>query len=155
MPQRFELLWARVVESNFVNDEAGAIYLWVETLDDSNRPSLVPRAYVLPYSAALAGKIEAAKSEISQGRHQVGRPTDFGVGGGELIGSNLPSRTGGGPGGDPTAADFSMRSFWAAVHHPSISRLCHRRSCRPTMIPDVGRALGSASALRRRSASFT
>jgi hypothetical protein len=111
LPPRFELLWARVVESNFVNNEAGAIYLWVETLDDANRPSLVPRAYVLPYSAALAGKIEAAKSEISHGRHQVGRPTDFGVGGGEMIGSNLPSRTGGGSGGDPSGGGVLDAKF--------------------------------------------
>ncbi|MET0639031.1 MAG: hypothetical protein ABWZ19_03330 [Hyphomicrobium sp.] len=111
LPPRFELLWARVVESNFVNNEDGAIYLWVETLDDANRPSLVPRAYVLPYSSALAAKIQTAKSEISHGRHQVGRPTDFGVGGGELVGSNLPSRTGGGPGGDPSGGGLLDSKF--------------------------------------------
>jgi hypothetical protein len=104
-------LWARVVESNVVNNEAGAIYLWIETLDEANRPSLVPRAYVLPYSAALASKIGAAKSEISQGRHQVGRPTDFGIGGGELVGSNLPSRSGGGRGGDPSGGGVLDTKF--------------------------------------------
>lgn len=112
LPARFELLWARVVETDVASNDAGAIYLWVETLDDANRPGLVPRAYVLPYSTALAEKVEAAKGEITRGHHQVGRPTDFGVGGGENTpGSAASARPGGGPGGDPSGGGFLDAKF--------------------------------------------
>ncbi len=102
LPPRFELLWARVVESNFVNNETGAIYLWVETLDDANRPSLVPRAYVLPYSAELAKKVEGAKNELMLGHHIEAKPKDFGSGGGQNNPGGAPARVGGGIGGDPS-----------------------------------------------------
>ncbi|MFA5958193.1 hypothetical protein [Hyphomicrobium sp.] len=102
LPPRFELLWARVVESDIVDNEAGAIYLWVETLDDSNRPSLVPRAYVLPYSAELAKKVKVAKNELMLGHHIEAKPKDFGSGGGQNNPGGAPARTGGGIGGDPS-----------------------------------------------------
>ncbi len=102
LPPRFELLWARVVESNFVNNEAGAIYLWVETLDNANRPSLVPRAYVLPYSAELAKKVKAVNNELMLGHHIEAKPKDFGSGGGQNNPGGAPARVGGGIGGDPS-----------------------------------------------------
>jgi hypothetical protein len=112
LPPRFELIWARVVESNFINNEAGAIHLWVEELDNANRPSLVPRAFVLPYSTALAQKVEAAKSEITQGHHMWGKPKDFGVGGGQdTPGGAAAVRTGGSPGGDPSGGGILDTKF--------------------------------------------
>ncbi|WP_045835177.1 hypothetical protein [Hyphomicrobium sp. 99] len=111
MPPKFELLWARVVESNIVNNEPGAIHLWVEELDEKNRPSLVPRAFVLPYSAALAQKVEAAKSELMLGHHLWGKPKDFGSGGGEDNPGGAAVRIGGGIGGDPSGGGLLDTKF--------------------------------------------
>jgi hypothetical protein len=111
MPPRFELLWARVVESNFVGNEPGSIHLWVEELDEKNRPSLVPRAFVLPYSAALAKKVEAAKNELMLGHHLWGKPKDFGSGGGEDNPGGAPIRIGGGKGGDPMSGGLLDTKF--------------------------------------------
>ena len=45
LPATFKLLQARIVEPHSLEGDPGSIYLWVETLDDGNRPSGVPRAY--------------------------------------------------------------------------------------------------------------
>lgn len=102
LPPRFELLWARVVESDVVNNEAGAIHLWVEELDEKNRPSLVPRAFVLPYSTELVKKVKAANNELMLGHHIEAKPKDFGSGGGQNNPGGVPARIGGGIGGDPS-----------------------------------------------------
>src|SRR5215472_3246877 len=54
LPAKFQLLWARVVEPDSKTGDRGAIYLWVEEIDDNNVPDGVPRSYRLPYSRALA-----------------------------------------------------------------------------------------------------
>jgi len=112
LPPRFELLWARVVERNIVDNEAGAIHLWVEELDEKNRPSQVPRAFVVPYSAALAQKVGAARSELMLGHHLWGKPKDFGTGDGQdTPGGAAAVRTGGGPGGDPSGGGILDTKF--------------------------------------------
>jgi hypothetical protein len=68
-----------------VEGDPGSIYLWVEALDDGNRPSGIPRAYRIPYSDSLAGRTDKAASEIAAGRPQGGRAADFGSGEGGLI----------------------------------------------------------------------
>jgi hypothetical protein len=85
LPAAFKLLQARIVEPHSVEGDPGSIYLWVETLDDGNRPSGIPRAYRIPYSDPLAEKTDKAKSEIAAGRPQGGRAADFGSGEGGLI----------------------------------------------------------------------
>ncbi|HEY9344958.1 MAG TPA: hypothetical protein VIQ53_06570, partial [Inquilinus sp.] len=50
VPDRFQVLWTRVLEPNPSRGEPGAVHLWLEELDDANLPSGVPRAYLLPYS---------------------------------------------------------------------------------------------------------
>ncbi len=67
--------------------DPGAIYLWVEELDDGNRPSGVPRAFRIPYSDRLADKTDKAQSEIAAGRAQGGRAADYGSGQGGLLDS--------------------------------------------------------------------
>lgn len=112
LPPRFELLWAHVVETEIASNEGGAIHLWVAALDDKNRPSRVPRAYVLPYSEALAGKVKAAQAEITRGHHQVGRASDFGTGEGERSAANTaPARPGGQSGGDPSGGGLLDMKF--------------------------------------------
>jgi hypothetical protein len=85
LPATFKLLQARIVEPHSVEGDPGSIYLWVEALDDGNRPSGIPRAYRLRYSDPLAEKTDKAKSEIAAGRPQGGRAADFGTGEGGLI----------------------------------------------------------------------
>ena len=80
LPPRFKLLSARIVEPHSLEGEPGAIHLWVEELDDDNRPSGVPRAYRLPYNAKLAERTEAAVSASANGKPQGGRTADFGNG---------------------------------------------------------------------------
>ena len=85
LPATFKLLQARIVEPHSVEGDPGSIYLWVEALDDGNRPSGIPRAYRIPYSDSLAEKTDNAAREIAAGRPQGGRAADFGSGEGGLI----------------------------------------------------------------------
>ncbi|MEH2544593.1 hypothetical protein V1283_001238 [Bradyrhizobium sp. AZCC 2262] len=85
LPVAFKLLQARIVEPHSLEGDPGSIYLWVETLDEGNRPSGVPRAYRLPYRDALAEKADKAMGEIAAGRPQGGRAADLGSGEGGLM----------------------------------------------------------------------
>jgi hypothetical protein len=85
LPATFKLLQARIVDPHTVEGDPGSIYLWVEALDEDNRPSGVPRAYRLPYTDALAEKTDKAASELAAGRSQAGRAADFGTGEGGLL----------------------------------------------------------------------
>jgi hypothetical protein len=85
LPATFKLLQVRIVEPHSLESDPGSIYLWVEALDDDNRPSGVPRAYRLPYTEPLAEKADKAASEVAAGRSQAGRAADFGTGEGGLL----------------------------------------------------------------------
>ena len=85
LPATFKLLQARIVEPHSVEGDPGSIYLWIEALDDGNRPSGIPRAYRIPYSDSLAGRTDQAAREIAAGRPQGGRAADFGSGEGGVI----------------------------------------------------------------------
>jgi hypothetical protein len=85
LPVTFKLLQARIVEPHSLEGDPGAIYLWVEALDEANRPSGVPRAYRIRYSDRLAEKADKAAGEIAAGRPQGGRAADFGAGEGGLL----------------------------------------------------------------------
>jgi hypothetical protein len=85
LPASFKLLQARIVEPHSLEGDPGSIYLWVEELDEDNRPSGVPRAFRVLYSDALAEKTHAAQNEIAAGRPQGGRAADFGGGDGTII----------------------------------------------------------------------
>ena len=110
LPARFKLLHARIVDPHTVEGDPGSVYLWVEVLDDDNRPSGVPRAYRLPYSDALAEKTHAAENQIAAGHPQGGRAADFGTGEGGLIESVreyiLPKVVLQTSGGDPSTGEF-------------------------------------------------
>jgi hypothetical protein len=72
LPGRFQLLWARVVEPDRKSDNKGAIYLWVEEIDQNNVPEGVPRSYRLPFSRPLADRSLAARDQIMEGNAQLG-----------------------------------------------------------------------------------
>jgi hypothetical protein len=107
VPERFQVLWTRVVEPNPSQQSAGAIYLWVEALDDRNLPSGEPRAFIVPYTPALADKVSTAQAEIKKGNAQAGTRQAFtptqGTGGGAPAGVNVHNVSQGAmPGGDPS-----------------------------------------------------
>jgi hypothetical protein len=111
LPAAFKLLQARIVEPHSLEGDPGSIYLWVEALDEGNRPSGVPRAYRLPYSETLAEKTHEATSQIAAGNPQGGRAADFGTGEGGLVESvreyiipNVVMET---SGGDPSTGAFN------------------------------------------------
>jgi hypothetical protein len=106
LPMSFKLLQARIVDPHTVEGDPGSIYLWVEALDDDNRPSGVPRAFRLPYSDKLAEKTHDAAKQVAAGRPQGGRAADFGTGEGGLIESvreyTIPNVVMETSGGDPS-----------------------------------------------------
>jgi hypothetical protein len=77
LPPRFQLLWSRVVEPDVRTGDAGAVFLWVEEVDENNVPSGLPKSYRLPYSRALADKSNAARDEIIAGHPQEGLAGDL------------------------------------------------------------------------------
>lgn len=77
LPPKFQVLWVRVLEPNRAYQEPGAIYLWVEELDENNVPSGVPRAHKLKYTAPLAERAEKAKEQIISGNQQQGTAEDM------------------------------------------------------------------------------
>ena len=107
VPERFQVLWTRIVEPNPSQQSPGEIYLWVEALDERNIASGEPRAFVVPYSPTLAEKVSTAQAEIKKGNPQAGTrqafvPT-YGAGGGAPAGVNVRNVSQGAmPGGDPS-----------------------------------------------------
>jgi hypothetical protein len=77
LPPRFQLLWVRVVEPDLKSTNAGAIYLWIEEVDDNNVPDGVPRSYRVPYSRPLADRAAKARDEIMSGKPQQGLAEDL------------------------------------------------------------------------------
>jgi hypothetical protein len=72
LPPRFQLLWTRVVEPDPKTGDPGAVYLWVEELDENNVPSGTPRSYKLKYTLPLADQSAKARDEIMAGNPQEG-----------------------------------------------------------------------------------
>ena len=85
LPASFKLVAARIVEPHSLEGDPGSVYLWVEELDQDNRPSAIPRAFRIPYTPELAEKTLAAENEIRAGRTQGGRAADFGGGDGTIM----------------------------------------------------------------------
>jgi hypothetical protein len=77
LPHRFQLLWTRVVEPDPKISDPGAIYLWVEELDENNVPSGTPRSFKLKYSPPLADRSNKARDEIMAGNPQEGTASDM------------------------------------------------------------------------------
>ena len=78
LPPRFQLLWTRVVEPDPKISDPGAIFLWVEAVDENNVPAGIPRAYRLPYTKPLADRSLKARDEIMSGNPQEGSAEDVG-----------------------------------------------------------------------------
>jgi len=96
LPDKFQLLWSRVVEPDPRSGDAGAIYFWLEEVDANNVPRGQPRSYRLPYSRSLADRSLAARDEIMAGHPQLGLA-------GELAGEDDAK-------GDPSSHDVASRA---------------------------------------------
>ena len=77
LPGKFQLLWTRVVEPDPKLGDHGAIFLWVEEVDENNIPNGLPRSYRLPYSVKLADRTLKARDEIMAGHPQEGVAEDM------------------------------------------------------------------------------
>jgi hypothetical protein len=77
LPPRFQLLWTRVVEPDPKISDPGAIYLWVEELDENNVPTGTPRSFRLRYTPPLADRSLKARDEIMAGNPQEGTASDM------------------------------------------------------------------------------
>ena len=77
MPERFQLHWARIIEPDKLLNTPGAIFLWVEELDDQNIPQGVPRAFRLPYTVPLDNGVNDALDMISNGQDVGGTAQEY------------------------------------------------------------------------------
>jgi hypothetical protein len=77
MPERFQLHWARIIEPDKLLNTPGAIFLWVEELDDQNIPYGIPRAFRLPYTVPLDNGVNDALDMISNGQDVGGTAQDY------------------------------------------------------------------------------
>src|SRR5215469_5749821 len=77
LPPRFQLLWTRVVEPDPKVHDPGAIFLWVEEVDDNDVPLGTPRSYRLAYTKPLADRSVKARDEIMSGNPQEGTAEDL------------------------------------------------------------------------------
>ena len=68
LPEEFTLHAWQVEEPNHTQNQAGQIYLWVQTQEWE-----APRAYALPYSSDLHDRLEAAEIRHNEGYVQKGR----------------------------------------------------------------------------------
>ncbi|MBD86956.1 MAG: hypothetical protein CMM34_01700 [Rhodospirillaceae bacterium] len=92
LPERFELVWAIIVEPDETTQDPGALYYWLlELRDDSPLeeediyrpgsidvrldPTQLPRAIRIPYSRGAHEEAEEARNKIIQGVRQVGLTT--------------------------------------------------------------------------------
>jgi hypothetical protein len=92
LPNRFQLLWTRVVEPDPKLHDPGSIFFWVEEVDENNVPTGVPRSYRLPYMKPLADKALKARDEIMSGNPQEGTADDLAENENEQrMGMNLPN----------------------------------------------------------------
>ena len=72
LPRHFQVLWAKVEEPNKFTGGEGAIFLWVDELDEFNLPIGVPRAHKLPYTPGLADEVVKITGRIRAGMDVAG-----------------------------------------------------------------------------------
>lgn len=76
LPPRFKFLSSQVVEPNKVNGDPGAIYLWVQELDEKNLTISVPKNYRLSYATSTAKDVQDAQSKRQDGKDVLGKTAD-------------------------------------------------------------------------------
>lgn len=72
MPDRFQLLSTNVLEPDRKTGADGAIYMWIQEINEDHLPVAPPRAFQTPYSTSLADDIQAAQEHINAGDQIMG-----------------------------------------------------------------------------------
>ena len=83
LPEEFTLHAWQVEEPNHTQNQAGQIYLWVQTQEWE-----APRAYALPYSNELHDRLDTARARHQEGYAQQGQAD----GSGSVTFSDTPKR---------------------------------------------------------------
>lgn len=76
VPDHFSLVATRVVEPDKFTGAPGAIFLWIEKLDENNVPEGVPRSFELGYTEQLAATVEQAQGMLDAGEPVEGNVTE-------------------------------------------------------------------------------
>lgn len=76
-PERFKLLAAHVEQPDKASDEEGAIYLWINQIDDLTAYG-APRAYKMPYSDLMHEAVIKANAKLKKDIPQLGELSDEG-----------------------------------------------------------------------------
>lgn len=71
LPSHFRLLATEIHQPDKLTGDEGAIYLWAKEIEDITI-RVVPRVYVLPYSASLHERIINTQTKIDAGIPQLG-----------------------------------------------------------------------------------
>ncbi len=77
LPAHFQVLWAQVEEPDKFTGEDGAIYMWLDELDEYNIPSGIPRSHQLPYTDRLAEAVLDVTDQIQEGMDVAGTAEMF------------------------------------------------------------------------------
>lgn len=72
LPQRFSLLHTYVEEPDKQRDDPGHIYLWVQEIDEQQRPIASPRAYVMPYVVETMKGVTNSQEMLDRGEKVLG-----------------------------------------------------------------------------------
>ncbi len=72
LPEKFKIHSTYIKENDKFLNEPGFILMWLETLDEFNIPSGMPRVYELPYNQELDKRIRAVQKKIEDGVEQAG-----------------------------------------------------------------------------------
>lgn len=67
VPNNFSLIATRVVEPDPFTGDLGAIYLWIEEMNENNVPNGRPRSYRIAYTPELADTVEQAQDMLNGG----------------------------------------------------------------------------------------
>jgi hypothetical protein len=128
VPDRFSLIATRVVEPNQALGESGAIYLWLERLDEDNIVSGQPLSYRIGYRDDLARTVDDAQMLLDQGEQLEATIQEVGEGDGVAEGSD--------PAGGATASTGGASAINSDEYVPGIGLIFETLS--PVTLPDKG-----------------
>ena len=72
IPDRFLLVATRVVEPDPFTGNPGAVFLWLEQMDENNVPNGRPRSFKLSYTEELAARTDEAQERLNEGEEVQG-----------------------------------------------------------------------------------
>ena len=70
LPKKFQIHWTFIREPDKFSKKKGAIYMWIEELDEQNIPFGTPRSYELPYTPPLEEEVLGVQGNLELGIEQ-------------------------------------------------------------------------------------